>query len=109
VLAAKLRETASAENVVITLGEGGMMVHGRNSNGDYSTDRIPALNTTPKDVAGAGDSVFTAASMALCSGADIWLASYFASIVAGLQIARVGNRPITKDEILSEIGQTDQN
>jgi hypothetical protein len=43
--------------------------------------------------------------MALCSGADIWLASYFASIVAALQIARVGNRPINPDEILSEIGQ----
>ena len=59
------------------------------------------------DVAGAGDSVFTAASMALFSGADIWLASYFASIVAALQIARVGNRPINRDEILSEIGQID--
>ena len=107
VLAAKLRETATAENVVITLGEGGMMVHGRNRSSEYSTDRIPALNLTPKDVAGAGDSVFTAASMALCSGADIWLASYFASIVAALQIARVGNRPINRDEILSEIGQID--
>jgi bifunctional ADP-heptose synthase (sugar kinase/adenylyltransferase) len=105
VLAAKLRDTAIAENVVITLGEGGMMVHGRSRDSEYSTDRIPALNTTPKDVAGAGDSVFTAASMALCSGADIWLASYFASIVAALQIARVGNRPINPDEILSEIGQ----
>lgn len=107
VLAAKLRETAIAENIVITLGEGGMMVHGRNRNNEYSTDQIPALNLTPKDVAGAGDSVFTAASMALCSGADIWLASYFASIVAALQIARVGNRPINRDEILSEIGQID--
>ena len=108
VLAAKLRDTAIAENVIITLGEGGMMVHGRNRDSEYSTDRIPALNTTPKDVAGAGDSVFTAASMALCSGADIWLASYFASIVAALQIARVGNRPINPDEILSEIGQIDR-
>lgn len=107
VLAAKLRDTAIAENVVITLGEAGMMVHGRNRDSEYGTDRIPALNTTPKDVAGAGDSVFTAASMALCSGADIWLASYFASIVAALQIARVGNRPINRDEILSEIGQVD--
>ena len=107
VLAAKLRDTAIAENIVITLGEAGMMVHGRNRDSEYSTDRIPALNTTPKDVAGAGDSVFTAASMALCSGADIWLASYFASIVAALQIARVGNRPINRDEILSEIGQVD--
>ena len=107
VLATKLREAAVAESVLITLGEGGMMVHGRDRGGEYTTDRIPALNMTPKDVAGAGDSVFTAASMALCSGADIWLGSYLASIVAALQIARMGNTPIDIGEILSEIGQID--
>jgi rfaE bifunctional protein kinase chain/domain len=108
ILASKLRAAAMAENILITLGEGGMMVHGRNLNGEYQTDRISALNMAPKDVAGAGDSVFTAASMALRSGADIWLASYFASIVAALQIARIGNSPINIQDILSEIGRVEQ-
>lgn len=107
VLATNLREAAAAENVLITLGANGMMVHGRDRNGEYITDRLPALNTTPKDVAGAGDSVFIAASMALCSGANIWLSSYFACIVAALQISRIGNNPIKINEILSEISQID--
>ena len=107
ILAANLREAAAAENVLITLGENGMMVYGRGQDGEYITDRLPALNMTPKDVAGAGDSVFTTVSMALCSGADIWLASYLGSIVAALQISKTGNNPININDIMSEINQID--
>ena len=103
ILASNLRETAIAENVLITLGEDGMMIHGRMHTGEYMTDRLPALNSSPKDVAGAGDSLFTAASMALCSGADIWLASYLGGIAAALQVSRIGNEPLKTEDILSEI------
>jgi rfaE bifunctional protein kinase chain/domain len=105
VLAADLRKNAAAENVLITLGEDGMMVHGRLHNGEYMTDRLPALNATPKDVAGAGDSLLTAASMALCAGADIWLSSYLGGIAAALQVSRIGNEPLKRQDILSEIDQ----
>lgn len=105
ILAANLRETAAAENVLITLGEDGMMIHGRLHADEYMTDRIPALNATPKDVAGAGDSLFATASMALCSGADIWLASYLGGIAAALQVSRIGNEPLETKDILSEINQ----
>jgi rfaE bifunctional protein kinase chain/domain len=107
VLTSDLREAAAAENVLITLGEDGMMVHGRNRDREYVTDRLPALNATPKDVAGAGDSVFTCASMALCSGADIWLASYLGGIAAAIQVSRIGNTPIDVKDIRFEINQID--
>ena len=81
------------------------MIHGRKPEGEYMTDRIPALNMTPKDVAGAGDGVLISTSMALCSGADIWLASYLGSIAAALQVSRIGNKPIEVKDILFEINQ----
>jgi rfaE bifunctional protein kinase chain/domain len=107
ILAADLREAAAAENVLITLGQAGMMVHGRDRSGDYMTDRLPALNSTPKDVAGAGDSVFTAASMALCAKADIWHAAYLGGIAAAIQISRIGNMPVELKEIVFELDQID--
>ncbi len=64
------------------------MVHGRNRDSEYSTDRIPALNTTPKDVAGAGDSVFTAASMAL-----LLRRRHLACLVFRKHCGRASNRP----------------
>jgi rfaE bifunctional protein kinase chain/domain len=108
VLATNLRETAAAENVLITLGQAGMMVQGRDGSGGYMTDRLPALNATPKDVAGAGDSVFSAVSMALCSNADIWHAAYLGAIAAALQISRIGNNPIEVKDILFELDQLDR-
>lgn len=105
VLSANLREAAQAENVLVTLGEDGMMVHGRDANGEYMTDRLPVLNMTPVDVAGAGDSVFITASMALRAGADIWLCSYLSSIAAAIQISRIGNTPLQTNDILAEINQ----
>jgi rfaE bifunctional protein kinase chain/domain len=105
ILAADLRGAAAAENVLVTLGQDGMMVHGRDGGGNYMTDRLPALNSTPKDVAGAGDSVFTAASMALCTNADIWHAAYLGGIAAALQISRIGNIPVEMKDILFELDQ----
>jgi rfaE bifunctional protein kinase chain/domain len=108
VLAVDLQEASGAENVLITLGESGMMVHGRGRDGEYVTDRLPALNSTPKDVAGAGDSVFAATSMAANCGGDIWLAAYLGTIAAAIQVSRVGNRPIDVGDILHEIGEIDR-
>jgi rfaE bifunctional protein kinase chain/domain len=107
VLTTNLREIAAAENVLVTLGDDGMMVYGRDDNGDHTTDRLPALNPTPKDVTGAGDCVFAIASMALCSNADIWHAAFLGSIGAALQISRLGNRPLDVKDILFELDRTD--
>jgi bifunctional ADP-heptose synthase (sugar kinase/adenylyltransferase) len=71
--------------------------------GTFVTDRLPALNPSPKDVAGAGDSFFMSASMALRVGADIWQSAYLGSLAAALQVSRVGNSPMTTAELVSEI------
>jgi bifunctional ADP-heptose synthase (sugar kinase/adenylyltransferase) len=71
--------------------------------GKSCTDQVPALNTAPKDVAGAGDSLFTCTSLALCAGADIWESVYLGSLAAGCQVSRVGNTPLTAADILNEL------
>jgi len=104
VLAEKLRQKSRVRNVVITLAEEGMLIHAETSKKDkWLTDRLPSFNTTPKDVSGAGDSLLTCASMALAVGADIWQSSYLGSLAAASQIGRLGNIPITPDELKEEL------
>ncbi len=102
VVAEKLREKAQAENIVVTLGSEGLLIHAKNSVGVF-TDRLPAMNTAPRDPAGAGDSFLTCASMALCAGIDIWQATYLAALAAACQVSRVGNTPLSQAELVSEI------
>jgi rfaE bifunctional protein kinase chain/domain len=102
VVAEKLRNKARAENVVITLGAEGMLVHANNSVGVF-TDRLPAMNTAPRDTAGAGDSFLACASMALCAGVDIWQATYLGALAAACQVSRVGNTPLTQVDLVAEI------
>jgi rfaE bifunctional protein kinase chain/domain len=102
----RLMHKARAENLVITLGAEGMLINTLQK-GAFVTDRLPALNPSPKDVAGAGDSFFMSAAMALRAGADIWQSSYLGSLAAALQVSRVGNTPMTTAELLSEIDGSD--
>ena len=102
VLAERLREQAAAHQLFITLGSEGLLIHAREE-GEMQTDQLPALNTSPKDVSGAGDSLLTCASMALAVGADVWRAAYLGCIAAACQVSRVGNVPLSADELIMEL------
>lgn len=100
VLAERLRQDANAKNILLKLGEEGLLIHaGCNEEVDFLTDRIPALNNTPKDVAGAGDSMLITAAMTLRVGGSIWEAALLGSIAAGLQVGRLGNKPLKLKEL----------
>jgi rfaE bifunctional protein kinase chain/domain len=104
VLAEKLRQQAGARNVLLKLGEEGVMIHSGDPCHPYAlTDRIPALNTAPRDVAGAGDSMLIASSMAMACGADIWSAASVGALAAAVQVSRVGNTPLQSSELLQEL------
>lgn len=104
VLAETLQNKSQASYVLITLGEEGVLVHAplHPSNG-LITDQLPAFNDAPKDVSGAGDSLLTCASMALAVGANIWEAAYLGSVAAACQVGRVGNLPLSANEIIKEL------
>ena len=99
----RLREVACATNVVVTLGPEGLMVHAAEGD-EYCTDRLPAFNSAPRDVAGAGDSLFTCCSLALCSG-NAWQAVYLGALAAACQVSRVGNIPVNASAITSELAR----
>jgi len=101
-LADALQNKASARHLFITLGAEGMLVCPERSE-IWAPDRLPALNTAPKDPAGAGDSLLTCAALSLCVGATIWEASYLGALAAACQVSRVGNSPLEVDELIREI------
>ena len=104
VLAEQLRKQASAKNVLIKLGEDGLLIHPGETDPHFGLDdRISALNTTPKDTSGAGDSMLISSAMALAIGGNIWEAACIGSIAAGIQVGRVGNTPIQVHEILKNL------
>lgn len=104
VLAEQLRQQSAARNILLKLGEEGLLVHAETSEGDnWLTDRIGALNSAPKDVGGAGDSLLVTSAMTLVSGGNIWEAACLGSLAAAVQVGRVGNTPIQTKELLQEL------
>jgi rfaE bifunctional protein kinase chain/domain len=103
VLAEKLRQQAQAKNILLKLGEEGLLIHADNEKTQFLTDQVPALNTHPKDVAGAGDSLLIASAMAMACGASIWEAGCLGSIAAAIQVGRVGNTPLQINELINEL------
>jgi bifunctional ADP-heptose synthase (sugar kinase/adenylyltransferase) len=106
ILAEQLREKSQSKNILLTLGAEGVLIHAcTDYKNKWLTDRLPAFNTAPKDISGAGDSMLIGASMALAVGADIWQSSYIGSICASCQIGRIGNTQLSRDEIITEINR----
>jgi rfaE bifunctional protein kinase chain/domain len=104
VLADELRKQANAENIFLKMGEEGLLIHGSNGTKDeWLTDRLGALNLSPKDVAGAGDSLLITSAMAIANKGNIWEAACLGSIAAAIQVGRVGNKPLQVDELIREL------
>lgn len=95
VLAMALLRKTQARDVIMTLGEAGILVQSLAEETDY----LPALNTEAVDVSGAGDSLLAAAAMTLASGGTIWEAACLGSLAAGVQVSREGNTPLTAEEM----------
>ena len=104
VLAEALRKQAEAQQLFVTLGAEGLLIHATEQpGGQLLTDQLPAFNSAPKDVSGAGDSLFACASMALALSGSVWQSAYLGSIAAACQVSRVGNLPLSADELLMEL------
>ena len=102
-LAEKIKYNTKSRNILIKLGREGVLIHSHNAEGEILTEQVPALNSNPKDLTGAGDSMLITSSMALASKANINEAALLGSIAAAIQISRVGNKPLLINEILREI------
>ncbi len=100
VVAERLMDYSSAANILLKMGSDGLLVHAGSGGDKWVTERIKPLNTSAKDVSGAGDSLLIASSLTLSLGGNIWEAACLGSVAAAIQVSRVGNIPITVDEII---------
>ena len=104
VLAKQLKDQSHAKNILLKMGEEGLLIHAPNNpKEDWLTDRIGALNPVPKDVAGAGDSLLVTSAMTLACGGNIWEAACLGSMAAAIQVGRVGNTLIKAQELMREL------
>lgn len=97
----KLLKKSNSKELIVKLNKDGIIIHKSfiHSKQKILTDRIPALNLNPKDSSGAGDSLIVGSSLALASGLNIWQSSLIGSILAAIQVSRMGNIPIKFKEI----------
>lgn len=102
VLSEKLHKKSNPKFIFTTLAQEGLMIYNSNKN-ELLTDNIKALNANAKNSSGAGDSLLVASSLALSVGANIWQSAYLGQIASALQVSRLGNIPIQKDELIKEI------
>lgn len=102
VLSEKLHHLSHPSYIFTTLGSEGLVIYNSHEN-ELLTDNIPALNHNPKDVSGAGDSLLVCSAMAYRVDASIWESAYLGSLAAAIQVSRMGNIPIRKDELIKEI------
>jgi rfaE bifunctional protein kinase chain/domain len=102
VLAEQLRTQSLARNILLKLGQEGVLIHADN-NGSWLTDRVSALNSTPRDVAGAGDSLLISSALTLAVGGTIWEATVLGSLAAAIQVGRVGNTALQSKELFEAL------
>lgn len=92
-----LLERLECRYVVITRGEHGMSLFGR----DGERLHIPSVARTVFDVSGAGDTVAAVLSLALAAGAPIELAMQLANFAAGAVVEKLGTATASPQEILT--------
>ena len=95
-VATRLRETWNPDYLLITLGAQGMALFEK----DGGFISIPTQAQEVYDVSGAGDTVISAFTMALLSGASGEEAAIFANHAAGVVVGKVGTVSVEIDEVV---------
>lgn len=101
ILADKLNQKMKCPNIIVTLADEGALLHMADSAKihQWQNDKIPALATNAVDPAGAGDCMLAATAMSLASGGNLWISSLIGSVAAACQVSKVGNQPLSLQEL----------
>ena len=103
-----LAETGNRD-VIIKLGKKGLLtLRGRWNNAEFveaCTEYLTSFADDVKDPMGAGDALLAASSLALAAGADIFAASVLGNVAAAEAVRRVGNLPVTREQIERRLAQ----
>lgn len=105
--AVELLSRLEAQSLLITLGEDGMCLVPRGEDPVF----IPTVVREVYDVAGAGDTVIAAYTLALAAGADYREAAQLSNFAAGVAVEKLGVATVTpaelKDRILTSQNKRD--
>ncbi len=98
---ARLHRLYGTKNLVITLGEDGMLL----STGGKILKTIPTAAREVYDVSGAGDTALAALALALTAGATLEQAAHFANAAAGVVVGKLGTATVTPAELQAYVAQ----
>jgi D-glycero-beta-D-manno-heptose-7-phosphate kinase len=94
---AELLRQWEADCVLVTLGEGGMLLFERE--GGRPAYHTPTRAREVFDVSGAGDTAIALFTLALCAGATPVEASEIANRASGVVVGKLGTATLTPDEL----------
>jgi len=97
-----LLDRLGCENLLLTLGEEGMLLLSRDGGG---IRRIPSRAREVFDVTGAGDTVIATLAAALIGRPELAIAAALANVAAGIEVSRLGAVPVTREELLEELAR----
>jgi len=103
VISQRLSELLMSEVIFLKLGAEGLLINGVG----LKTEHIPALNSQPKDVAGAGDSLLAVSSLSMANKLHPYVSGLVGSVAAAIQVSRIGNVPVTRSELINQIQSMD--
>ncbi len=90
-----IKNKIKCKNIVMTMGEKGMLgIDSKNR-----VFKIPSIKVEVYDVTGAGDTVISLLSLALCAKLDIIPSCIIATIGAGIEVTKLGASSITKFDL----------
>ncbi|NJL32242.1 MAG: hypothetical protein HC898_11845, partial [Phycisphaerales bacterium] len=111
-VAMNLMRQLQVANLAVTLGgKGCLLFRPREENRDqWFTNRLrseylPSLGQHVMDPVGAGDALLATMTLALSAGATLTQAGYLGSLAAALELAQLGNVPVTTERLLIALGQ----
>ncbi len=98
---ARLHERYGTRNLVVTLGEDGMLL----SVAGKVLKTIPTAAREIYDVSGAGDTALAALVVALAAGSGLEEAAHFANAAAGVVVGKLGTATVTPEELLRYVSR----
>ncbi len=99
----RLLESLKADNVLLTLGEKGMMLFEHIKGDGAEPFTIPTRARQVADVSGAGDTVIATLAITMACGLSVREAAVIANRAAGLVIEELGIVPIYRDQLIAAL------
>lgn len=113
----RLVKETGVRSAIVTMGPEGLVAFERLPDAEapgkewrtrLASEHVPALTTLAPDPLGCGDALLTAATLSLACGGSLLAAAYLGSHAAALEAQRVGNIPVSAQDLRRSVTRTAQ-